>query len=137
FEGWFSNEENHPSFFVAKPLEVDDLRITFVEIEDQTAQNITKFCKQRLHRQIRKVCRSKQFRSLTKRFHIPHQGGCGAASPVVRVNVKHIDTAVVMKRLVQHAVADHFFAADGDKAVAEADLPPDEFAALFFGLRDQ
>jgi hypothetical protein len=66
-----------------------------------------------------------------------HQRCSCATPPVLSVNIQHVNTAVVVKGVVQHSVADNFFIGDGDKASAGSDFTTDKLSALFFLARDQ
>jgi hypothetical protein len=68
---------------------------------------------------------------------MPDQRRARSASPVVGVNVKHIDIAEVKKSVIQHAVTDNFFALDRNKAIACRHLRADKLTAFIVVLRDQ
>ena len=68
---------------------------------------------------------------------MPDQRRARAASPVVGVNVKHIDIAEMKKGVIQHPVTDNFFVQGGDKAIAGNDFPPNKLPAFVFKLRDR
>jgi len=58
-------------------------------------------------------------------------------SSVVRMDVKHINTADVIKSVIQNAITDNLFVCNSDKAIAGNDFPTDKIPTFILTLRDE
>ena len=78
-------------------LEVHKLRITHIQIVNDSARLEARLLKQGLHRLVRLICGSEQLRGDTVLREVGQQRTANAAPPGIAADIQHIDPAVVVE----------------------------------------
>ena len=106
---------------ITRNFEIDDLRVTFIQMFDISASCISKLFAKCLHLQIRGIGGRKELFTGEAPFNRPHQCRAESVALIVRIDNQQRNEALIEKRSIHHNKACEHAVATGNKAFATLD----------------